>query len=61
MGEDTVVATPSGIGIPPEGPATAEALQQLVREATRDLAFGVEPAAFLAALERLAPDEGDGR
>ena len=37
---------------------TAAELAQAVREATRDLPFGVEPAAFLVVLEVLA-DAGE--
>jgi hypothetical protein len=59
MAENGLVPSPSGVAIPVEGEATAQELALLVRAATRDLPFGAEPAAFLAALERLAPAGDD--
>jgi hypothetical protein len=59
MGENSAVETAAGIEVPAAAAATAEELAAIVREATRDLPFGVEPAAFLAALEHLAAAEGE--
>ena len=50
------VDTGSGVPIATSAAETAAELAQAVREATRDLAFGVEPASFLVALEDLAAD-----
>jgi hypothetical protein len=55
MAEEPLVGTKSGVDVPAGAVETAEELARLVRAATADLPFGAEPAAFLAALERLAP------
>ena len=46
----------AGSGVPVTSGAveTAAELAQAVRDATRELPFGVEPASFLVALEALA-------
>jgi hypothetical protein len=49
------VDTGSAVPVAASAAQTAAELAQAVREATRDLAFGGEPAAFLVALEDLAP------
>jgi hypothetical protein len=59
MEETTEVETPSGVPVPAAGLAAAEELARAVREATAGLPFGVEPASFVAALERLAPTEAE--
>ena len=48
------VDTGSGVPIAAGAAETAAELALAVREATRELAFGVEPASFLVALEDLA-------
>jgi hypothetical protein len=59
MDKTTSVETPSGVPVPEPGVAAAEELARAVREATAGLPFGVEPASFVAALERLAPAEAE--
>lgn len=54
-----MVMTASGIEVPASAVAVAEELAESVRLATRDLPFGAEPAAFLVALEQLAPSEDE--
>jgi len=48
--------TSSGVRVSAEALATARELAQAVRAATADLPLEAEPAAFLAALERLAEE-----
>lgn len=60
MAEEARHETPSGIEVPASAEATARELAALVRAATEGLPFGAEPAAFLAALERLAAAEEEG-
>lgn len=50
------VETSSGVPVAAGAAETAAELAQAVRAATRDLAFGVEPATFLVALDELAAD-----
>jgi hypothetical protein len=52
------VDTGSGVPVAASASETAAELAQVVREATRDLPFGVEPASFLVVLEILA-DAGE--
>jgi len=54
MSEPAVQETGCGVAVPTVAIEAAEELARTVREATRDLPFGAEPPAFLAALERLA-------
>jgi hypothetical protein len=48
--------TPPRVELSPAALATARELAEAVRAATADLPFEAEPAAFLAALERLAEE-----
>ena len=52
------VETVSGIAVMAAALETAAELTALVREATRELPFDVDPASFLAALESLARADG---
>jgi hypothetical protein len=54
MDEPADHETGCGITVPAAAIEAADELARAVREATRDLPFGTEPATFLAALERLA-------
>jgi len=54
MEEPAVHETGCGVAVPATAIEAAAELARTVREATRDLPFGCEPADFLAAQERLA-------
>ena len=58
MTEADRVETGSGVPVAAGAVATAAELAQAVRDATRDLDFGVEPASFLVVLDELAADAG---
>ncbi len=51
------VGEPSGIEVGEAERATARTLAELLRRATADLPFGLEPQDLLRALERLAEPE----
>lgn len=55
---DGLVATVAGVEVGAAALETAAELTALVREATRELPFDVDPASFLAALESLARADG---
>ncbi|MFO1050110.1 MAG: hypothetical protein U1E52_19700 [Geminicoccaceae bacterium] len=55
---DGLVPTVAGVDVAAAALETAAELTALVREATRELPFDVDPASFLVALESLARDEG---
>ena len=55
---DGLVATVTGVEVGAAALETAAELTALVREATRELPFDVDPASFLAALESLARADG---
>ena len=46
------------VAVPPEAEAIARQVGQEIRAIAANLPFGADPADFLAALERLALDEG---
>ena len=59
MDDTTADGTPSGVPIPAAGLTAAEELARVARDAARGLPFEVEPASFLAQLERLAPADAE--